>query len=536
MSSPLSSAKVLPWGRLVLQTKSRKASLSDHHDLVRSKHYVGRVESRCDIHIPKPFLSGLHCIIRLKGKDAKGEPDVELEDYSRYGVWVNRKKVGTRRKAQVKKGDLLHFTPPGSKDLTPLVYKLEILPSGLTKKNEELHARLSAAEMSVADRTRKRSHEETQCTQSPSKPVPSPPRSRKKLRVVTISQHESEPASEPIRDLASTPATQQSAAESESQEPRSRAAGKKRHRTDVPAPDSKLAKLQKENELKTKQLTKAQEELAASREENEALKKAHEEELKKVKDQAKVELVKQVDAAKKKLDELRQERDDFKRTVEDVLTDPRTPNQARTAVELDAKIQELRRKFKDEQERQDVQRQQDRSKTTPPSKKQLIEIERKNALARRLMVMQRERVESRQRELQREKQQAEEEMKLTEIITMDLSISSGSSQSQDSIDAGRVQSDRRSSHLSAISNEHSEPSPGDLPLTLDEETKSGDTSQGRPPLFNTYGASASTGDNARPASLSAPSSHLSSLRDQVEDEESKGQQDATEDEETKGNN
>ncbi|KAH7484599.1 uncharacterized protein KRP23_3658 [Phytophthora ramorum] len=436
MSSPLSSAKVLPWGRLVLQTKSRKASLSDHHDLRPALHH------------------------QIEGQRREGGPTWSLK------------------------------TIAATVYLTPLVYKLEILPSGLTKKNEELHARLSAAEMSVADRTRKRSHEETQCTQSPSKPVPSPPRSRKKLRVVTISQHET--------------------AESESQEPRSRAAGKKRHRTDVPAPDSKLAKLQKENELKTKQLTKTQE-LAASREENEALKKAHEEELKK-------------------------ERDDFKRTVEDVLTDPRTPNQARTAVELDAKIQELRRKFKDEQERQDVQRQQDRSKTTPPSKKQLIEIERKNALARRLMVMQRERVESRQRELQREKQQAEEEMKLTEIITMDLSISSGSSQSQDSIDAGRVQSDRRSSHLSAISNEHSEPSPGDLPLTLDEETKSGDTSQGRPPLFNTYGASAPTGDNARPASLSAPSSHLSSLRDQVEDEESKGQQDATEDEETKGNN
>lgn len=112
MSSPPSSPpKLLPWGRLVLLVQQQSVSLPDHFDLSRSKHCVGRVANRCDIHIPKQYISALvrqpthtllwschlkwgmfnnaypiqllrvqHCIIRLLGKDNSGAPLVEIED------------------------------------------------------------------------------------------------------------------------------------------------------------------------------------------------------------------------------------------------------------------------------------------------------------------------------------------------------------------------------------------------------------------------------------------------------------------------
>ncbi|GMF18410.1 unnamed protein product [Phytophthora lilii] len=447
-------------------------------------------------------------------------------------------------------------------------------PSGLTKQNEELHARLSADEMSVADRTRKRTHEETQCTQSPTKVVVSPPRPRpvKKVRRVSksqeaneseasedeanppvVSQSVSEPASEPVSEPSSSPATQP-APESgpRARAATSKAAGKKRRRPDVPAPDSKLAELQKQNDefakaiavnsvaliKKTEEATKNEQDLAASRKENATLKKAHEEEMTKLKNEgaaelakakaeAAIELAKQTKSAKQKFDELRQERDNLRKIINDVLADPKAPSQVKTVVELDMTI-------KASQDELSLQTQQhDQSETTPPSKRQLVEIERKKEMALRLMSVQRARIQTQQRVAE----QSEEERKLAESIAQDPTNLSGSSQSQDSIDAGQLRNGRRDSQLSIASNEHSEPSPGDLAQTLDEEIKSIDTSQGQPPLFTQFGAS--TDNSNRPATLSKPPVFrpvLESMTTRLEgSQESKSQQGEGFDEETKGN-
>lgn len=115
-------------------------------------------------------------------------------------------------------------------------------------------------------------------------------------------------------------------------------------------------------------------------------------------------------------------------------------------------------------------------------------------------------------------------------VVPDPSNLSGSSQSQDSLDSGRIRSARRDSQLSAASNEHSEPSPGDRLQTLDEETKSGDASQGLPPLFSIYGARPSDESN-RPATLSQPQFFRPVVGIVAAgDEESKTQQDEAKDE------
>ncbi|KAG1710171.1 hypothetical protein DVH05_017177 [Phytophthora capsici] len=145
-------AKLLPWGRLVLLTKNDNSDVPEHFDLLRSKHRLGRVPKRCDLLIPKHFISGLHCSIQLRGNDDRGESVVEIENHSRHGTYLNGKKIGHWRSGTAKKGDRINFSASGAA-VVELAYKLEILPSGLTKQNEELHARLSADEMSVAGRT-----------------------------------------------------------------------------------------------------------------------------------------------------------------------------------------------------------------------------------------------------------------------------------------------------------------------------------------------------------------------------------------------
>ncbi|ETP15477.1 hypothetical protein F441_09761 [Phytophthora nicotianae CJ01A1] len=563
MSSPSApTPKLLPWGRLVLLSKKKGDSLPDHYDLSRSMHRIGRISKRSDIVIDKQFISGLHCLIRLQGKDGQGNPLVEIEDLSRYGVWVNSQKVGLRRKAELKKGYVIYFADPNSKEVSPLAYKLEILPSGLTKQNEELHAQVSADEMSVAGRTRKRVHEELQCTQSPTKVVLSPPRPRpvKKLRRVSINRklshdEEDEPASEPASEQDNTQATQQSSSSS------TRAAGKRRRRAEVPAADSKLVKLQEEyDELKTfslqvsmarykmsEQLEQAQKELETLRKENETLEKTyedelkkakqlHEEELKKVKEQAAADLAKNDEDAKKKLEEMRHERNVLSSTLNHILDDPKNPQQMRTIVDLVAQIQELRRQRKVEQQELDLQHQQHAlSQTTPPSKRQIKELELQTQCNRETRIFVEE-----ARQMHRQMGERFEKVKnVQERYAVERSNLSGSSQSQDSIDAGQLRSDRRSSQLSVASNEHSEPSPGEIPLTVDaadEEAKSGDTSQGRPPLFTTFGARSATADtntssNTRLTTLSQPQFY----RTQAARAESKTQQGEAEDEETKGN-
>ncbi|KAG7390189.1 pyruvate dehydrogenase complex dihydrolipoamide acetyltransferase component (E2) [Phytophthora pseudosyringae] len=578
-SSPSSpEPKLLPWGRLVLLTAQQNASRADHYDLARSKHFAGRVAHRCDILIPRHFISGLHCIIQRVGSDDRGEPIVKIEDQSRYGTWVNGDKVGYRRKASVKNGDRINFTRPGSKDVAEIAYRLEILPSGLTQQNEELHARLSADEMAVSGRTRKRAHEELQYTQSPAKVMRSPPRPRptKKLRLVANSQQssqgqESEPVSEPAGDLGSTPATQQSGPDTVPHEPSARAAGKRRRRTDAPAPDSKLAELQKERQQflnvlaeyafalsnKNEQLVKGEQELEATRKENMALKKAHEEELKKAEQELKTlrekseattksheeELAKvKAQAAadqKKALAELRQEHDKLKRTLEDILVDPKAPPQVRTVAELESKIQEMKRRFSAAQDELTLQRQQE-SQTTPPSKKLVVELERKAQVERQLL-------QTLQVNAERHRKGAEE-MELAQTWVLPQSNLSGSSQSQDSIDAGHLRNNRRISQQSVGSNENSEPSPGDLSLTLDpsdEKTTIGGTSQGRPPRFNVYGACSATADtsisdSSRPTTLSRTQMFRTNKAEDnetkvgQETKEEREDQGDVEDEETKG--
>ncbi|KAI9987865.1 hypothetical protein PInf_024120 [Phytophthora infestans] len=283
----------LPWGRLVLLTKTQRGSLPGHYDLSRSKHCIGRVAKRCDIHIPKHFISALHCIIRLQGKDSCGQPVVDIEDLSRNGVWVNIQKVGARRKTQLKRGYVIHFTAPDTTDVSELAYKLEILSC------DELDARSTADEIPRSGRTRKRAHEELQCTQSPTKITHSPPLPRpvKKLRHAINSQktsrEENEPVGEPASELGNTPTTQHSSG------PSTRTAGERCHRVHVPAAESKLVELEKKHDQligiftknalaldeKSKQLEQAQKELEALREENETLKKSFEQS-KIVKDEA----------------------------------------------------------------------------------------------------------------------------------------------------------------------------------------------------------------------------------------------------------
>ncbi|KAG6976057.1 hypothetical protein JG688_00001755 [Phytophthora aleatoria] len=502
MSSP-SPPKLLPWGRLVQLAKKKGDSPPDHYDLSRSMHRIGRVPKRSDIIIDRQFISGLHCIIRLLGKEGQGNPLVEIEDLSRYGIWVNTQKVGLRRKAELKKGYVIHFTDPNNKKVSQLAYKLEILPSGLTKQNEQLHAQLSADEMSVAGRTRKRVHEELQCTQSPTKVVLSPPRPRpvKKLRRVAISRQSSqdEPVSEPANE-PDTLATQQSAPSRGPQAASTGAPGKRRRRAEVPAPDSKLASLQEKHvkltdlfadnalalEMKSKQLEqvqkeletlrksseakeKALEQLEALRKESEAKEKALEEELKKVKDQAAADLAKKDEDAKdakRKLYEVSQERDILNETLSHILDDPKKPEQ----------IEKLKRQRKAVNEELAYQRQQDSSHPTPPSKKLLVELERKTQECHQLRVA----IEA---SSQMHRQFDEDVKKIAKTNPLDRANLSGSSQSQDSIDAARLPSDHGNS------SEQTEISPSDVALTADaadEVTKRGDTVQGRPPLFTIF--------------------------------------------------
>ncbi|KAE9041661.1 hypothetical protein PR002_g4342 [Phytophthora rubi] len=551
MSSSPPLPPLLPWGRLVLISTGHRSSVPDHFDLSRSQHYVGRVANRCDLHIPKDYISGLHSIIRLKGKDSRGEPIVEIEDQSsRYGTWVDHVKVGYRRKATLKKGGVVHFVDPDARGMSTIGYRLEILPSGLTEENAAVHAQTSADEMSVADRTRKRTHEETQCTQSPTKLMLSPPRPRpvKKIRRVTSSQQSNEgEASQSLSEPDNTPATQ-SAPQSVPPVPSSTAAGKRRRRPDVPtAPDNTLTDLKnkygtiilnKEVELQDKsvQLKKAEQELDTLRKENEALKKKHEEELAKIKAEADTELKKvKADAAKqeedsnKALSELRQERDGLKRAIQQILADPKAPHQVRFVVELEAKILELKRKLQANQDELALQSHLGRPQTTPPSKKRVVEAERQQQLTTELGQNQRETAElyNALAKLSEKAAQVREQLR----VVPDPSNLSGSSQSQDSLDSGRIRSARRDSQLSAASNEHSEPSPGDRLQTLDEETKSGDASQGLPPLFSIYGARPSPDESNRPATLSQPQFFRPVVGIAATgDEESKTQQDEAKDE------
>ncbi|KAF4320405.1 hypothetical protein BBO99_00005766 [Phytophthora kernoviae] len=481
-----------------------------NHNLSRSKHCIGRVAKRCDIVIDKQYISGLHCIISLQGKDSKGDPIVEIEDKSRYGTWINKKKIGYRQKTTLKSGCLIHFTPPQSKDVSTLSYRFEILPSGFTPQNEALHAQLSADEMSVSDRTRKRTIEETQSTQ----------------------QVEKDSSVEPTIS--------------------SKAAGKKRRRPDVPAEDSEVAIKIKElqekydalskihvdtilkmtqdaEEVKTKLATVESElenkakEFTNLQQEHEALKKSYEEGLTAVRNQAVADLADHTATTKKQLDDrdeenrvLRQERDGHKRVLNHVLADHRTPHQVRSVVELDAKILLLENQLKSQQDDLHVQSQHGltataggRSETTPPPKAQLVEIERQDSLARQVLALKQEGALAKHKMEQLKQQVAqldrmesernEQERKLTESM-LDRSQLSGSSQSQDSIDLGR----RRSSQGSNVSNENSEPSPVDMPQThdpVDEETKSGDTARAQPggglPIFNMQPKRGKTQQNAR---------------------------------------
>ncbi|KAG1710150.1 hypothetical protein DVH05_017157 [Phytophthora capsici] len=438
-------AKLLPWGRLVLLTENDNSDVPEHFDLLRSKHRLGRVPKRCDLLITKHFISGLHCSIQLRGKDDRGEPVVEIEDHSRHGTYLNGKKIGHWRSGTAKKGDRINFSAPGAA-VMELAYKLEILPSGLTKQNEEIHARLSADELSVAGRTRKRIHEELQPTQNPTTVVRSSPRPRptKKLRLASLSRQSGS-------EISNTLATQQSARGSGPQP--SKASGKRTLRPDTQSLKKQLEEAQKECtklkemnmeyangfaknilslQKKSEQLEQVQKDVEASRKaveasqkEIEALKKAHEEELKKVKAQAAAELAKKDEDKKKIVDALVHERDVLKETLNLVVADPTNPRQVRTIDELTKTVNELERRKKHAEESLDVMKyQQDQTETTPPSKRKAVRFER----ARQIQATQKAREEW-QKLVELCKSYVEAVKALSAEACMDPSNLSGSSQS-----------------------------------------------------------------------------------------------------------
>ncbi|OWZ22634.1 hypothetical protein PHMEG_0002612 [Phytophthora megakarya] len=515
---PSLAAKVLPWGRFVLH-KHENVTPPTQFDLKRSRHCIGRVSNRSDVVIPENFISGVHCIVRLLGKDDRGDPIVEIEDVSRNGVWVNDAKVGNRRKVLVAKGAVIRFTRP--QDERQLSYRLEILPSGLTQENEVLHARLSADELTVAGRTRKRTHEEIQSTQSPSKvELPSAqPRPVKKIRQITQSsqEEESQPVPEPDSELTSAGTTEQSGPDSAPQDvqgPPAQAAGKRRHRPDVPASDSELAEFQQQLERLKKflgekdfllsdtkeKLASTEQELQILRQENEALKKTHEDDLatlqrmreenealKKSREDD-LERVKAQVASdhKKEMNELQQDRDRLQRTIQCIVDDPNGPPQVKEVVDLEVAIHDLKHKLQNCKD--DLAHQSSHvSHETPPSKKQLIEIERSRQIQTEIAAVMRNQTEKDKRN---EQERAQASERIIALVSNNPNLS-GSSQSQDSIDSGNLRNNRDNTQLSVGSNENSEPSPCDVALThdpVDEESKSGESFQGRPPLFDRYGA------------------------------------------------
>ncbi|KAF4030978.1 hypothetical protein GN244_ATG17221 [Phytophthora infestans] len=427
---------------------------------------------------------------------------------------------------QLKKGYVIHFADPDTTEVSELAYKFEILPSGLTKKNEELHAQLSADEKSVAGRTRKRVHEELQATQSPTKVVVSPPRPRpvKKLRRVTITQQlsQEEDVSEPDTEPSNTSATQQAAPSSGTS---TIAAGKRRRRAAVPAPDSKLAEkhdellvLFAENSLtlkrQSKQLEQAQQELETLRKEHEAMKKTREDEVKKGKEQAATDRAKIDAETKQKLDEIRHERDVLKKTLHQILDQN---SNVRPVVELTAEVifsycYFLNLGMTSWLYRTDSEVSLRRPLLLRNNSFSLKGGHRKFNGVRQLV------------------QQLAKHIKGSAVQANTRANLSGSSESQDSIDAAHPRSDRRNSQLS---NEQSEISPSDVPLTVDaadEETKSGDAAQERPPLFTIFGARSSTADSSRseskPATLSKPQVFRTQGVSSTESNESKTQEES----------
>ncbi|CAI5737191.1 unnamed protein product [Peronospora destructor] len=442
MSSP---PLLLPWGRLMLACQQKNKSMSDCYELSRSMHCIGRIASRCDIHIQEHFISGLHCIIRLMGKENDGTPLVEIEDQSSYGTWVNTNKVGHRRKAMLKHNDRIHFTPPDSKHENELVYKLKILPSGLTKVNEDLHARLSADLMPVANRTRKRTHEKAQCTRKSTK----------------------------------------GAAGKNSCVPVALVALKKAHAEELAEVKAELAKA---NEQAAAELRATQEEMG----------------------------------------KLRKERDALKRRVDQILQDPNVAHREWSVTELEAKISVQERAIR--QDDLASQTHDERVQTTPASRRQRVEIERK-VCEMKLKCYKTILTEMKKQciEIQRKYDEVAKKKESTVVL------SSGSSQSQDSIDNGRLHNDRL--QLSVISNEHSEPSPDDAPQTFDavaKEAKSGDASQNRRVMFTIYGVGAGIPDKR-----TIPHSHSQLYRTSIKSNglsssESPGQENDDGEEETKG--
>ncbi|CAH0517074.1 unnamed protein product [Peronospora belbahrii] len=546
-----------PWGRLILLGHTNYMSLPKYYDLVHYNHCIGRAASRCDIQIPKEYISGLHCIIRLLGKKNNETPFVEIVDHSRYGTWVNLDKVGLQRTASLKHNDKIHFTRPDAKNGTELVYRFEILCSGLMKVNENLYAQLIADEMPVANRTRKRTHEETQCTQSPlkTKLLPLPPRPVKKRR------RDNEEAVEPV----SEPLAVQSAWDSRSlQSPTAKVAGRKRRSPDALAPNSNLVQYRKGYDKLRDNFKK---ELELFRDENAALKKAYLEELAKVKADAAAKLAKvraeaaanlakvnaeaaanlakvkaeaaanlakikaeaanlakiKAEAAKlakgnrlttakladgnsrvaaelgdtkKELLKLREERDGLKQTINQILQGPNLPRKKRNVTDLKAKVHVLKRTIRAGQDDLTSETRQERAQMTPLSEKQPTEIG-KEACGRTTnhkaspVHIKRQRIET-----QGKIDKAMRKKESTVLVSSALSVSS---QSQDSIDSGILHNAHRSSlQLSFVSNEHSEPSPGDIPQKFDaaaKETKNSNVSEGRSLMFNIYGAGSATVDS-----------------------------------------
>ncbi|GLE00355.1 hypothetical protein PINS_up009112 [Pythium insidiosum] len=135
------SAAPKPWGRFKLVSKE-PATESDHLYFVQSVNRIGRNPARCNILLDMLFVSGIHCVVTLKGKNERGDPIVMLEDMSRNGIYLNEELVGKGNSATLTPNITIHFTRPGlqAKAVPPTVYKFEILKTGLTAENDRLRA------------------------------------------------------------------------------------------------------------------------------------------------------------------------------------------------------------------------------------------------------------------------------------------------------------------------------------------------------------------------------------------------------------
>ncbi len=69
-----------PWARFKMISKE-PAEESDHIYFLLNTHKIGRNRTKADVLLDFLFVSGLHCIVNLEGKNEDGKPIVRLQDF-----------------------------------------------------------------------------------------------------------------------------------------------------------------------------------------------------------------------------------------------------------------------------------------------------------------------------------------------------------------------------------------------------------------------------------------------------------------------